>query len=36
MNANQKDFNDGWRGGKVVTLHSAQDAIDWAVEVAKG
>lgn len=35
LNANQKEFNDGWRGSKVVTLHSAQDAIDWAVEVAK-
>lgn len=36
LNANQKNFNDAWRGGKVVTLHSAQDAIDWAVEVSQG
>lgn len=36
LNDNQKQFNDGWRGAKVVKLTSAQDAIDWAVEVASG
>ena len=36
LNDNQRDFNDGWRGAKVVTLHSAQDAMDWAVSVAAG
>ncbi len=36
LNDNQKQFNDGWRGSKVVKLTSAQDAIDWAVEVASG
>jgi Holliday junction resolvase len=36
LNDNQRDFNDGWRGAKVVTLHSAQDAIDFAVSVSSG
>jgi len=36
LNDNQKQFNDGWRGSEVVKLTSAQDAIDWAVEVASG
>ena len=36
LNENQKKFDDEWRGDKVVTLRSAQDAIDWAVEVASG
>jgi hypothetical protein len=34
LNANQKAFAAGWRGPKVVILRSAQDAIDWAVDVA--
>lgn len=36
LNDNQRDFNDAWRGAKVVTLHSAQDAQDWAVAVSSG
>lgn len=36
LNGNQQDFNDQWRGGKVVTLHSTQDAINWAVLVSSG
>lgn len=36
LNENQKDFADGWRGGDVVILRSAQDAIDWAVSVSSG
>jgi hypothetical protein len=36
LNGNQKDFDDGWRGAKVVTLHSAQEAQDWAVAVSSG
>ncbi len=35
LNVNQQKFADGWRGPEVVILRSAQDAIDWAVEVAK-
>lgn len=34
LNANQKAFAAGWRGPKIVILRSAQDAIDWAVDVA--
>lgn len=36
LNANQKRFADTWRGPPIVILRSAQDAIDWAVEVASG
>lgn len=36
LNDNQREFNNGWRGSKVVKLTSAQDAIDWAVEVSSG
>lgn len=36
LNQNQKEFAAGWRGPSVVVLHSAQDAIDWAVSVAAG
>jgi hypothetical protein len=36
LNDNQREFNDAWRGAKVVTLHSAQDAMDWAVLIAAG
>ena len=36
LNENQKEFADEWRGGEVVILRSAQDAIDWAVSVASG
>lgn len=36
LNKNQAEFDAGWRGPRVVVLHSAQDAIDWAVSVASG
>jgi Holliday junction resolvase len=36
LNANQKKFADAWRGPPIVILRSAQDAIDWAVDVARG
>jgi Holliday junction resolvase len=36
LNENQHEFNEGWRGSKVVMLHSAQDAMDWAVMVSSG
>jgi len=36
LNENQKRFAAGWRGPQVVILRSAQDAIDWAVQVASG
>lgn len=36
LNENQQKFSDGWRGPAVVILRSAQDAIDWAVDVASG
>lgn len=34
LNDNQVEFTATWRGPKVVVLRSAQDAIDWAVEVS--
>jgi len=34
LNENQQAFADKWRGPDVVILRSAQDAIDWAVQVA--
>lgn len=36
LNGNQQDFDDNWRGSKVITLHSGQDAIDWAVAISSG
>jgi hypothetical protein len=36
LNENQQQFDDNWRGSRVVTLHSAQDAMDWAVAVSGG
>lgn len=36
LNENQREFDDGWRGSKVVKLSSAQEAIDWAVAVSSG
>jgi len=36
LNDNQQEFNDNWRGPKVIVLTSAQDAIDFAVDVASG
>lgn len=34
LNKNQSDFVAGWRGSEVVILRSAQEAIDWACQVA--
>lgn len=34
LNDNQQSFSDAWRGSKVVVLTSAQDAIDFAVQVS--
>lgn len=34
LNANQADFDAGWRGPKIVILRSSQDAMDWGVDVA--
>lgn len=34
LNPNQQAFADKWRGPEIVILRSAQDAIDWAVQVA--
>ena len=34
LNANQTDFNDGWKGSKIIMLHSAVDAMDWIVGIA--
>jgi len=34
LNVNQKKFADRWRGTPIVILRSAQDAVDWAVDVA--
>ena len=34
LNENQKQFAAKWRGPEIVILRSAQDAIDWAVQVA--
>jgi len=36
LNENQREFDDSWRGSKVVKLSSAQEAIDWAVAVSSG
>lgn len=34
LNENQKDFVARWRGSRMVVLRSAQDAIDFASDVA--
>lgn len=34
LNPAQKDFAAKWRGPEIVILRSAQDAVDWAVQVA--
>jgi Holliday junction resolvase len=34
LNDNQERFISGWRGSDVVVLRNAQEAIDWAVQVA--
>lgn len=36
LNDNQAHFSEVWRGSKVVVLKTAQDAMDWAVEIANG
>ncbi len=36
LNSNQQAFNDFWRGGKMVRIGSATEAMDWAVSVAGG
>ena len=36
LNANQEAFNEYWRGGKMVRLTNATDAMDWAVSIASG
>jgi hypothetical protein len=35
LNANQKAFLDRWKGPPVVVLRDAQEAIDFAVEMAQ-
>lgn len=34
LNENQREFQDSWRGPAIIILRSAQDAMDWAVQVA--
>lgn len=34
LNDNQRKFAQTWRGPEIVILRSAQDAIDWAVQVS--
>lgn len=34
LNENQTRFVSGWRGSDVVVLRDAQEAVDWAVQVA--
>jgi len=34
LNDNQKKFAETWRGPDIVILRSAQDAMDWAVQVS--
>ena len=36
LNSNQLQFAACWKGSPVVTLHSPDEAIDWARKVAKG
>ena len=36
LNSNQAQFASGWKGSPVVTLHSTDEAIEWASKVAKG
>ncbi len=35
LNANQQSFADRWKGPPIVVLHDEQEALDWAVEMAK-
>ena len=32
----QLELNDFWRGGKMIRIGSATEAMDWAVSVAGG
>lgn len=34
LNDNQKEFAARWRGPDIVILRSAQDAMDWAVQMS--
>ncbi len=34
LNQNQREFQDSWRGPEIVILRSAQDAMDWAVQMS--
>lgn len=34
LNKNQQAFADSWRGSPVVILRDAQEAMDWACQVA--
>ena len=29
LNDNQSDFQDNWRGGELIVLRNAQDALEW-------
>jgi len=33
LNDAQQKFNDGWRGSKIIILHSSVDAMDWFVSL---
>ena len=35
LNSNQQEFADRWKGPPIVVLHDEQEAMDWAVEMAK-
>ena len=35
LNENQQTFADRWKGPPIVVLHDEQEALDWAVEMAK-
>lgn len=35
LNGNQQSFADRWKGPPIVVLHDEQEALDWAVEMAK-
>ena len=35
LNKNQAEFAETWRGPTVVVLHSATDAMDWAVQISQ-
>lgn len=35
LNENQQAFADRWKGPPIVVLRDEQEALDWAVEMAK-